>query len=125
MQIVSIIFTCLFLIILISYLLIASKRKTLKNIFCLVTNVITFIMTFLFTKLTITLAGNKVVPFLSDLIKEAIDVNQEEWVNDSSIELITKFISTIIIGLISFFFIFIIFIFLIFSCLICRIFYIS
>ncbi len=108
MQIVSIIFTCLFLIILISYLLIASKRKTLKNVFCLVTNVITFIMTFLFTKLTITLAGNKVVPFFSDLIKEIIDINQEEWVNDSSIELITKFISTIIIGLISFFFIFII-----------------
>ena len=108
MQTLSIIFTIIFLIILIAYLFIASHRKTLKNIFCLITNIITFIMTILITKLTISLAGSKIIPALSETIKEVLNINQDEWIHTDSIELITKFISTIIIGLISFFFIFII-----------------
>ena len=108
MQTLSIIFTIIFLIILIAYLFIASHRKTLKNIFCLITNIITFIMTILITKLTISLAGSKIIPTLSEMIKEVLNINQDEWIHTDSIELITKFISTIIIGLISFFLIFII-----------------
>ena len=108
MQTLSIIFTIIFLIILIAYLFIASHRKTLKNIFCLITNIITFIMTILITKLTISLAGSKIIPALSETIKEVLNINKDEWIHTDSIELITKFISTIIIGLISFFFIFII-----------------
>ena len=108
MQTLSIIFTIIFLIILIAYLFIASHRKTLKNIFCLITNIITFIMTILITKLTISLAGSKIIPALSETIKEVLNINQDEWIHTDSIELITKFISTIIIGLISFFFIFIV-----------------
>ena len=108
MQTLSIIFTIIFLIILIAYLFIASHRKTLKNIFCLITNIITFIMTILITKLTISLAGSKIIPALSETIKEVLNINKDEWIHTDSIELITKFISTIIIGLISFFFIFIV-----------------
>ena len=102
MQTLSIIFTIIFLIILIAYLFIASHRKTLKNIFCLITNIITFIMTILITKLTISLAGSKIIPALSETIKEVLNINKDEWIHTDSIELITKFISTIIIGLISF-----------------------
>lgn len=108
MQTLSIIFTILFLVILIIYLFVASKRKTLKNIFCLITNIITFIMTFIFSKITISVVSDKTLTSISAFIKEILSINKEEWVKDTSIDLITKFISNIIIGLISFFFIFII-----------------
>ena len=108
MQIFSIILTILFLIILVTYLFVASKRKTLKNIFCLITNIITFIMTFIITKLVVTLLGNKIALSISSTIKEMLNITKEEWVKDNSVDLISKFIINIAIGLISFFIIFII-----------------
>ena len=69
MQIFSIILTIIFLVILVTYLFVASKRKTLKNIFCLITNIIAFILTFIITKLVVTLLSNKIALSISSTVK--------------------------------------------------------
>lgn len=108
MKIFSITLTVLFLLILFIYLLITSNRETIKNVYCLITNIITFIMSFLVTKLIIMLFGNKIVSNISSMIKQGLKITKEEWIKDSSIELVTKFLSTIVIGLLGFFILFII-----------------
>lgn len=108
MKICSIIISVVFVLILIIYLLLSSKRKTLKNIWSVVTNCITFVETLLIVKLTVKLFGNKLATSFSNLIKNVLNLKEEEWVRSGSIEDITKFIAIIVIAMISLYLVFII-----------------
>lgn len=108
MKLVSIIFTIIFLFIFIFYLFVASKRSTLKSIWSLVTNVLTFIESFLITKLFIMLCSNNIASKFSLIIEKLLNINEEEWIRNNSIQEFTKFITIIIFGLLSFLVIFLV-----------------
>lgn len=97
-----------FLIVLFIYLIIASNRKTIKNVYCLVTNIITFIMAFVITRLIISLFGNNFISPIVSRIEQGLKIVEEEWINNTSIELVTRFLAAMIIGLFGFMVIFII-----------------
>ncbi len=103
MRLISITFTAIFIISFIFYLYFSSKRKTLKNIYSLGANLITFVETFIVTKLLVNIFGNNISKtFSSFLLKE------EEWVKMDAATDFVKFLSTIILGVLIFYLIYVI-----------------
>ena len=57
-MLISLILTLLFVIVLGVYLLLSSKRKTLKNIYTLITNGINIVLSFILTKIISNIVTN-------------------------------------------------------------------
>ena len=98
MEIISIILTIVFIIVLSIYLLISYKRDTLKHIWSLITNIVIFIESFLVTRLLVNILGTKVSALFSSFIKTMLNIKEEEWLKNSSIDGFTNFLAIIMIG---------------------------
>lgn len=102
MNTILILFTIAFVVLLLLYLNSASKRKTLKNIFCLITNIITFIEAILLSRLFVNVLSNNISNKLGEFIKDILKITKEEWIRSTSIDDISILLSTIIVSIISF-----------------------
>lgn len=108
MKFVSIICTLILLTILIIYLIIASRRKTLKNIYSLITNIITFIGAYIVTRIRVNYFSNNMSNEISKQLLAALNINPDEWLRTDSITAFTKFLTSLALGLLTFFFAFLI-----------------
>ena len=108
MEIISIILTIVFIIVLSIYLLISYKRDTLKHIWSLITNIVIFIESFLVTRLLVNILGTKVSALFSSFIKTMLNIKEEEWLKNSSIDGFTNFLAIIMIGVGCFFLVFLV-----------------
>lgn len=108
MEIISIILTIVFITVLSIYLLISYKRDTLKHIWSLITNIVIFIESFLVTRLLVNILGTKVSALFSSFIKTMLNIKEEEWLKNSSIDGFTNFLAIIMIGVGCFFLVFLV-----------------
>lgn len=103
MRLVSITFTAIFIIFLIVYLYYASKRQTKKNLYSLGANLITFLETFIVTKVVVNVFGAKVASSFSSLL-----LKEEEWTKMDATSEFVRFIFTIVFGVVLFYLIYIV-----------------
>ncbi len=102
----SIIIVLIFILLLALCLFIYYKRNTIKNIYSVITNILTFIITIIFTKLITHPISQSLTPKVVDLIKSSLNISKEEWASSPSLDTISDFFITIVIGIISFILIF-------------------
>lgn len=107
MRMVIACFNVIFIASLFLCIYIYGKRHTLKNVWSLITNIITFVETFLLTKLFSLLIGPSISGILENVVNKSLKV-QEEWTTSNSINDFISFGSTIVINVLIFLLIFLI-----------------
>ncbi len=107
-MLISFLLTVVFFIILIIYLINKSKTPTLKNIYTLLTNIITLLESFFLTKLLVKLTSKNIIITLSNKIKEILKITESEWIDLSIIDKVSSFLIITIISIILFILVFLI-----------------
>ena len=107
-SLISILLSIIFLIILGIDLFMATKRKTLKNIYSLGANIIALVLTFIITKVILS----KIVGKLSTMLLNKVIV-LDEWTKTEAITNFSQFIITIAISIFIFYAVYIILYFII------------
>lgn len=102
MVLASTIFTIVFIIIFLLYLVVTCRKSVGNNFLILGVNILSFLEAFLLAKGILRLVENSTVKVLSTYLRKSLNITKDEWIKDTSLNEVMKFLAYIILGIIIF-----------------------